>query len=112
MAPQMTEAIKARISENMPDYADIYFGTSWCKDENDKYILSIYINRNDEPNSAIDPKSEEAKKIRKIMDKVFGKIVGGYDPFDPDGENTASEGDVGDAAMAGPGGMVNDEVAA
>ena len=97
MAPALTESMKARISENMPDYAETYFGTSWCKDENDKYILSIYIQWNQVGNPSVDPKSEEVKKLKKIMDKIFGKTTA-YDPFAPEGENGWSGGDSGDAS--------------
>ena len=78
----------------MPDYSNTSLSIGWCRDENEKYIFSMYIVTQSD-NQALDPKSEEAKKMRKQLDKVFGKTTG-YDPFKPEDENTDAGNDKGD----------------
>ncbi|MCR4605193.1 MAG: transglutaminase-like domain-containing protein [Eubacterium sp.] len=90
MALELTEAMRMRMSENMPEYESTSLGSSWCRDENDKYILSIYLGWTESGNNNVDPKSKEAKKLKKIMDKLFGKTMG-YDPFNPESDATMAE---------------------
>ena len=83
MASGVTDAAQSRIQENLPDYASCYMSCAWCKDENDKFILTIYITNNNESTGNIDPNSEEAKKMKEALDKVFG-TTSGLDPLSPD----------------------------
>ena len=86
MTGSLADALRNRVVESMPKYADTYFTIGWCRDENDKFIFSMYIPKSGEED-ALDPKSPEAKKMRKAMDKVFGEYTG-YDPFIPEDEQS------------------------
>ena len=87
MTGSLTESLSSRISTNMPKYANKSLSIGWCRDENEKFIFSMYITDN-EMGGTLDPKSSEAKEMRKAMDKVFGK-TDGYDPFVPEDEKKA-----------------------
>ena len=83
MANGVIEAAQARIQENISDFASCYMNCAWCRDENDNYILTIYITNNNDMSGNIDPNSEEAKKMKEALDKAFG-TTSSYDPLSPD----------------------------
>ena len=85
MCSSITEAASNRINENDPSLnnnGQMMMSSSWCRDENDNYILAVFITQ-DSMSSSFDADSKEAKKMKKILDKIFGKTTG-YDPFSPD----------------------------
>ena len=92
MASGVTDAAQARIQENIPDYVSCYMNCAWCRDENDNYILTIYITNNNDTSGNIDPNTEEAKKMKEALDKAFGTTTN-YDPLAPteSGDTTATK---------------------
>lgn len=59
---------------SMSGFENYNISGSWCLDENEKYILSIFIANYDESNgeNAFDPKSPEGKKMSEAIAKAFG----------------------------------------
>ena len=83
MCTFLTEAVNNRLRETEPEkYSEIYSNGKWYRDENDKFVFAVYINDNSD-SSELDTKSEEVKKMRKLLDRIFGTTTG-YDPFSSD----------------------------
>lgn len=92
MTSGIIEAAQSRMQENITDYSTAYLTASWCRDEKDNFILTIYITNNNDMSNSIDPESAEAKKMKEILDKIFG-TTSGYDPLSPDGETQPYDDD-------------------
>jgi len=45
---------------------------AWYPDGNDGFILGIFLTNDEEENSSFDTKSKEAKKLNKLISKIFG----------------------------------------
>ena len=80
MTSQIIESAQTRVQENVADMSTCYLSSSWCRDENDNYVLTIYITNNNDTNSTIDPDDPDAKKMKEMLDDVFG-TASGYDPL-------------------------------
>lgn len=83
MGSSVVESAQARITENNTDYASCYLNGVWCRDENDKFIFTIYITNNSENSGRVDPDSPEAKKMKEALDDALGNTTG-YDPLTSD----------------------------
>lgn len=80
MTSQIIESAQTRVQENVADMATCYLSSAWCRDENDNYVLTIYITNNNDTSSSIDPDAPDVKKMKEMLDDVFG-TASGYDPL-------------------------------
>ena len=106
MGTSIADAAQYRFQENKPDMTGYSFWSVWCRDENDKYILATFIQK-ETTVSSFDLKSKEAKKMKKLLDKVFGKTTS-WEPFTDDSSTAGSGEGVGDDVD----GITNSNVAA
>lgn len=73
---------------SMPGFENYNMGGMWYLDEQDQYILGIFIrNYGESENSEFDADSPEGKKLQKAITKAFGVDT----PQDADPKNTDSK---------------------
>ncbi|MCI9612850.1 MAG: hypothetical protein HFH33_12650 [Eubacterium sp.] len=83
LVSQMNTAIMS-----MPGFENYNMGGMWYLDEQDQYILGIFIrNYGESENSEFDADSPEGKKLQKAITKAFGVDT----PQDADPKNTDSK---------------------
>ena len=92
LAGAVSDAISAHLSMNDTENTSTMVNYCWYRDEKDRLIFAVYITRSDYgPN--IDTDTPEAKKLKKLIDKLFGEA---NDILTPQTTEDSSPDKVGD----------------
>ncbi len=86
----ITGVIDSHISMENTDNSYTSLSYCWYRDEEDHLIYAVYITKN-EYGENIDTDAPEVKKLKKIIDKLFGESV---DTFTPEEEGGGSDGEI------------------
>ena len=92
MSDALTQAILERLENSEPDLANWLVNANWYKDEDDKPVIAFFFTDNSN-SSSVNLTRPEAKKMKDVLDKLFGE--GTTDPFvnggDPNVETSEDE---------------------
>ncbi len=96
LANTIVSAITSHLDMQSTETNRVNLYNTWYRDDQDRLILAVYIARS-EYGSEVDTKSAEAKKIKKILDKLFGEAIDAFTPPEDGGTGgVEGSGDVGD----------------